>query len=156
MNEVAGLRAAGVFPTRAPTDLTKSLQDIGDRLLRSMMVNSRSRPRPYLEEATPQDRFRAGFRRDRSQTLRTGCLRGSRGEVRGTDDTNRRIAFHDVFSINARDSSLSSERMCQVGVQVRARTPPAPNTGSVAGKGRCSLRSLACRVGASRQMGQCW
>lgn len=155
MNKFAGLRTAGVFSTRAPTDLTKSLQDVSNRLLRSVMMNSRSRPWPYLEEATPQGRVRAAFRRYRGQTLRTGCLRGSRGEVRGTDDTNRRIAFHDVFSINAQDSWLSGECMCQVGVQIRTSAPPAPDTGSVAGNGRCSMRSLAWRVGASRQMSQC-
>jgi hypothetical protein len=53
VNEITSLSAARVFPMLAPTDLAKSFQDVGDRLLRSMMMNSRSRSSSYLEEATP-------------------------------------------------------------------------------------------------------
>ena len=55
MDEIAGFRARSVFASHAPADFADARQDIGDRLLLSMMMDAR-RPRVDLEQPAPQRR----------------------------------------------------------------------------------------------------
>jgi hypothetical protein len=68
MDEIAGFRARGVFAPRAPADFAGAGQDIGDRLLLSMMMDACTGSRLDLEQPAPQRRLDAELRRDRGQS----------------------------------------------------------------------------------------
>src|SRR5258708_7258854 len=65
MNEVASLRAPYEFSSCAPAHFTDAGENIGDRLLLSMMMNSRLRFWFHLKQAAPDRRSDAKRRRDR-------------------------------------------------------------------------------------------
>ena len=54
MNEIASRCARGRFSSFAPADLADAGEDIGDRLLLSVMMNTRPRSRCHLEYAAQQ------------------------------------------------------------------------------------------------------
>jgi hypothetical protein len=53
MNEITGLCARDKFPVFAPADFANAREDVGDRVLLSVMMNSSSRSRLYLEHSAP-------------------------------------------------------------------------------------------------------
>src|SRR5438270_12786737 len=59
MNEIAGLRTRDRVSSLAPADFADAGEDIGDRLLLSMMMDARARSRRYLEQAAPNCRREA-------------------------------------------------------------------------------------------------
>src|SRR5258707_705919 len=64
MDEIAGFRGRGIFAARAPADFANARQDVGDRLLLTMMVNAGAGSRLDLEQAAPQHRVDAELWRD--------------------------------------------------------------------------------------------
>ena len=80
MNEIAGLRARNRFSSFAPADFADAGEDVGDRLLLSVMMHARARFRRHLEQAAPDDRRYAERRRDGGATFRARRLRCSRIE----------------------------------------------------------------------------
>lgn len=88
MDEIASLRARGVFASRPPAYLADARQDISDRLLLSMMVNAGACSRLDLEQPAPQRRLNAELRGDRRQANGPWRLRRSRVECSRTDDAN--------------------------------------------------------------------
>src|SRR5437868_14910568 len=83
MDEIAGFRARSVFAPRAPADFADAQQDIGDRLLLSMMMDARTGSRFDLEQPAPQRRLDAKLRCDRGQAHGAWRLCGSRVESAG-------------------------------------------------------------------------
>src|SRR5258708_23466954 len=67
MDEIAGFRARRIFAPGAPADFADARQDIGDRLLLSMMMDARTGSRLDLEQPAPQGRLDAELRCDRGQ-----------------------------------------------------------------------------------------
>jgi hypothetical protein len=65
MYEIAGFRARSVFAPRAPADFADARQDIGYRLLLSMMMDASTSSRFDLEQSAPQRRLDAELRCDR-------------------------------------------------------------------------------------------
>jgi hypothetical protein len=79
MNEIAGLRTRNELTVVTPTDLANAREDVGDRLLLSVMVNAgpRSRfhgPRSrfHLEQAAPDGGCNAERGGDSGAPFRTG------------------------------------------------------------------------------------
>ena len=94
MNEIAGFRSRREFTPHSPADFTDARQDIGDRLLLSMMMNSRAGARSHLEQSAPQHRLDAELWRDRRQAHRSWRLRRSLIESGRTDNADGRICDH--------------------------------------------------------------
>src|SRR5450631_4512014 len=96
MDEVAGLGAGRILSLRTPADLADTGEDIGDRLLLSMMMNPGARSRFDLEQSAPKRRIDTKLRRHRRQPFGTWRLGRSRVEFFGTDDTDRSGFTHDI------------------------------------------------------------
>src|SRR5260370_29769870 len=88
MDEIAGFRARSVFAPRAPADFADARQDIGDRLLLSMMMDARTGSRLDLEQPAPQRRLHAELRSDRGQAHGAWRLCRSRVESGRADNAN--------------------------------------------------------------------
>ena len=82
MDEIAGFRARSVFAPRAPADFADARQDIGYRLLLSMMMDASTSSRLDLEQPAPQRRLDAELRCDRGQAHGAWRLCRSRVESR--------------------------------------------------------------------------
>src|SRR5437773_4398908 len=96
MDEIAGFRARSVFAPRAPADFADAQQDIGDRLLRSMMMDARTGSRFDLEQPAPQRRFDAELRGDRGQAYGAWRLFRPWVELGRADNANWGILGHHV------------------------------------------------------------
>src|SRR6266699_5531853 len=94
MDEIAGFRARSVFAPRAPADFAGAGQDIGDRLLLSMMMDACTGSRLDLEQPAPQRRLDAELRRDRGQAHGAWRLCRSRVESGWADNANGGIFGH--------------------------------------------------------------
>ena len=88
MDEVAGLCARNVLASRAPTDLADARQDIGDRLLLSVMMDARAGSRRDLKQPAPHCRLHAelGGHCGQAQGARRLCR--SRVEFARADNAN--------------------------------------------------------------------
>jgi hypothetical protein len=96
MDEIAGFRARNAFTPRAPADFADARQDIGNRLLLSMMMDARTGSRLDLEQPAPQRRLDAELRRYRGQAH--GARRLCRSWVKSgrADNANWGIFRHHV------------------------------------------------------------
>src|SRR6266446_7065676 len=94
MDEIADFRARGIFTPRAPADFADARQDIGDRLLLSMMMDARTGSRLDLEQPAPQRRLDAELWCDRGQAHRAWRLCRSRIESGRADNANWGIFLH--------------------------------------------------------------
>ena len=92
--------AHGVFAPGAPADLVEARQDIGDRLLLSMMVDPGTGSWLDLEQPTPQCRLNAALRCDRSSVQRAWRLCPSRAELRRTDNADGRTLVHRLTLVS--------------------------------------------------------
>jgi len=110
MDEIAGLRAGAVFASRAPTDLANARQDIGDRLLLAMMVDTRTSSRLHLEQPAPHLRCDAERRRDRGKTHRARSLRRSWIECGWADNANARAFSNHIHDEIGRKVDNGRER----------------------------------------------
>src|SRR5258708_19213601 len=88
MDEIAGFRARRIFAPGAPADFADARQDIGDRLLLSMMMDARTGSRLDLEQPAPQRRLNAELRCDRGQAHGAWRLCRSRVESGRFDNPN--------------------------------------------------------------------
>src|SRR5437016_6449496 len=127
MDEVAGLRRPGMLSPRPPADFADARQDVGDRLLLAMMVNSGTGARFDLEQSAPQRRLDAGLRRNRGQAHGAGRLCGSLIEFGWTDNANGGIGGDHVLDgslpmIRCADG-LSSRRAPQLARLCRSPDP---------------------------------
>jgi hypothetical protein len=96
MDEVARFRARGVFASRAPTHFADARQHIGDRLLLSVMMYTRTGSRIDLEQPTPQGRLNAELGCDRGEAHGTLRLCRSRVKSGRADNANWEISvYHD-------------------------------------------------------------
>lgn len=69
MNEIAGACTRDRFASFAPADFADAGEDVSDRLLLSMMMDSRPRSRLHLEQSAPDGRCNAERRRDGGATF---------------------------------------------------------------------------------------
>src|SRR5882724_8998439 len=96
MDEIAGFRARSVFAPRAPADFADARQDIGDRLLLSMMMDARTGSRLDLEQPAPQRRLDAELRCHSGQAHGAWRLCRSRVESGRADNANWGIFGHHI------------------------------------------------------------
>ena len=115
MDEIAGFRARAVFSPRAPADFADARQDVCDRLLLSMMVNSRTGSRLDLEQPAPQRRFDAELRRDRGQAHGAWRLCRSFVESGWADNANWEVIGRHVLALLLVDGPA-----CSTGCRSRA------------------------------------
>src|ERR1700761_5575503 len=94
VNKVAGLRCCAVFAAATPADLAHTRQDISDRLLLAVMMDTSSRPRFDLEQTAPKRRLNAELWRNRGKTDGTRRLCRAQVEAIGADDSNWGIFGH--------------------------------------------------------------
>src|SRR5262245_24815404 len=96
MNEIAGLCACRKFSSFTPTHFASAGEDVGDRLLLSMVVNSSPRSRSDSEQTAPDSR-RDAQRGSYSRTaFGARCLGGPGIELRRADDMDGRSCTHGV------------------------------------------------------------
>jgi len=88
MNEIAGLRSRDRFSLFAPADFADAGEDVGDRLLLSVMMDSRPRSRLYFEQAAPDCRRDAERGRDSGATFGARRLSCALIEFSRADDVN--------------------------------------------------------------------
>ena len=93
MDEIAGFRARSVFAPRAPADFADARQDIGDRLLLSMMMDARTSARLDLEQSTPQRGLDAELRVDAVIEIGRGAGRVGIGDLVLQAEVKARAAF---------------------------------------------------------------
>ena len=86
MDEVASLCARDEFAAFTPADFADAGEDVCDRLLLSMMMNSCPRSRLYLEQAAPDRRCDAQCGRDSRATFGAPRLCCSAIELSRADD----------------------------------------------------------------------
>src|SRR5258708_16141167 len=111
MDEIAGFRGRGTFSPRAPADFANARQDVGNRLLLAMMVNSRAGSRLDLEQPAPQHRVDAELWRDRCQAHRAWRLRRFLVEPGRADNADGGIGCHHVHEeLLADDLGVASVR----------------------------------------------
>src|ERR1700704_5235927 len=96
MNEVASLRVCGIFSSCAPAYFAAPGEDVCDRLLLSMMMNSCPRTWFHLEQTAPDGRSDAQCWRDRRATFGAGRLCGSGIELDRADDVDCGRYTHGV------------------------------------------------------------
>jgi hypothetical protein len=72
MNEVTSSSGRQVFPARTPADFADARQDVSDRLLLAVMVNSGAGARLDFEQRAPHRRFDAEPRRDAARRSEPG------------------------------------------------------------------------------------
>src|SRR5437879_5843614 len=99
MNEIAGLRARDRLSSLAPAYFADAGEDVSDRLLLSMMMNSRPRSRLYLEQTAPNRRRDAERRCDGRATFRARRLRRTSIEFSWADDVNCIRGVHGVSDL---------------------------------------------------------
>lgn len=96
MNEIPGRRASGKLASFAPAYLACAGEDVSDRLLVPMMMNSGPRSRLDLEQAAPDRGRDADFRRNGGSAFRARRLCRSAVKLTRTDDVNSRRCAHGV------------------------------------------------------------
>src|SRR6266481_1813835 len=96
MNEIASLCTRDRFTSFAPADLANAGEDVGDGLLLSMMMNSRTGSRLHLEQSAPDRRGDAERRRDGRAPFGARRLRRSRIEFSRADDVDCSRRTHGV------------------------------------------------------------
>ena len=96
MNEIASFRARCRFSLCTPAYFADARQDVCDRLLLSVMVNSCTRSRFYLERTAPDCRSDAQCRRDSRTTFGAWRLGRSGIELSRADDMDGCRCTHGV------------------------------------------------------------
>ena len=86
MNEIARRRTRDRFSSGTPANVADSQKNVCDRLLFSVMVNTRARSPCDHEQATPGRRRNAEPRRDRGEAFGARRLRCSPIEFSRADD----------------------------------------------------------------------
>lgn len=109
MDEVTSSCRRGTFSLLTPPDFANAREDVRNRLLLPVMVNSGAGFRQDFEQSTPQYRIDAKLWCYRRQTLRADGLRRSGIELCRTDDTNwGKCARHIVHVLLPKWPSLAT------------------------------------------------
>ena len=96
MNEITGLRACREFSSFAPPNFADAGENVGDRLLQSMMVNSCPGSRIDLEQSAPDSRRYAELGSDSRTAYGARRLCRSEIELRRADDVDGSSFAHGV------------------------------------------------------------
>jgi hypothetical protein len=96
MNEIAGPRTRPMFSLRAPAYFADAGENVGNRLLLSVMVNSCPRSGFHLEQAAPDRRSDTERRRDCRASFGARRLRGRAIEFIRADDMDCSSKIHGV------------------------------------------------------------
>jgi|ERR1700722_14651778 hypothetical protein len=96
MNEVTGSCVRAEFPFLTPPYLASTVEDVHNRLLASVMVDSS--PGAWLDykKSTPQGRIDEEFRCNGSTAFRTRRLGGAQVELLRADNANRFVLDHGL------------------------------------------------------------
>ena len=89
MNEVTGVGVRDEFALCSPAYVAVSGEYVRDRLLVSVMVDSRPRAGLDFKNATPQDRIDEKFRRNSGSAFRTRRLCGTEVELLRANNVDR-------------------------------------------------------------------
>src|SRR5579863_374426 len=107
MQKIAGVRCCGELSSLAPTHQTCPREDIGDRILLSMVVNAGFAARRDDEYAAPHWANDALARGDRRQALRSWCLRRTSIECLWGDDADAGLRVCGHVNASGFDPSLA-------------------------------------------------
>jgi hypothetical protein len=112
--EIACVQGGIKLPAVTPPNVRRAAQNIGDRVLLSVVVYSRPGPRFDEEETSPHRGSHAGSWMDSGNPQRSGRLRSCRIELRWADYTNR-LLLHE-FSLDSVERVVRTGRMTLVGI----------------------------------------
>src|ERR1700730_15722312 len=96
MYEIDGLCTRDRSSCVAPADFADAREDVGDRLLFSVMMYSGPESRSHLEQTAPDGRRNAKHRRDSGAAFGARCLRSVLIEFSRTDDADGGRITHGV------------------------------------------------------------
>jgi hypothetical protein len=104
MNEIAGLGDRGEFSCGAPANLAVAGENVCNRILLAVMMNSGPRSRHHLEHAAPDGRSDTQRWRDRGAAFRARGLRRSAVEFGGADNSDCGGALMTTRSVQKADT----------------------------------------------------
>jgi hypothetical protein len=110
MDEISGFPARRAFALRTPADFAVAGEDIGDRLLLAMMMNTCAGSRQDLEQAAPQRRSDAELRGYSRQAHRAWRLCRPAVEFGRADNANWGIVCHELTPARFRAGSAGISR----------------------------------------------